>query len=305
MLTQWKNEIVEILGKENVQFDEPMKNHTSFHIGGPADIFASPETIEQIRGIKIFCEKKQIPLYMMGNGSNLLVDDKGYKGCILQVGNHMSKIEVKGTRLIAQSGTLLSKLANVALEAGLAGLEFASGIPGSVGGAVVMNAGAYDGQMMNVVEQVKVLDEKGKEVIFTNEEMEFGYRFSILKQKPYIVTEVTFLLALGNLEDIRKKQDNYTKTRTEKQPLTYPSAGSTFKRPDGYYVGKLIMDVGLKGFAIGDAQVSEKHCGFIINRGNATAKDVKELIAYIQKEVNDRFSVMLEPEVIFLEAGEH
>jgi len=303
MLAQEKRELFDILGKENVWFDEPMKNHTSFHIGGPADIFACPTKIEQIQKTKFFCMDKGISFYVMGNGSNLLVDDKGYQGCILQVGTNFSEIKVSGSKIFAQSGALLSKLSNVALEAGLTGLEFASGIPGSVGGAMVMNAGAYDGQMKNIVQTVRVLDDAGKELVFTKEEMEFGYRTSILKRNPYLVTEVVFALTKGNKEEIKKKQEGFTKSRIEKQPLTYPSAGSTFKRPEGFFVGKLIMDAGLKGYAIGDAQVSEKHCGFVINRGNATSKDVKDLIAYIQKEINEKFSVMLEPEVVFLDTG--
>ena len=300
MPEQIKEELLKVFDENQVFFDEPMSKHTSFRIGGPAKIFAKPQNIEQILYCKEKCNDK-FPIYVLGNGSNVLVSDEGYEGCILQIGGEMSRIEINEEEVRVQSGAKLSKLAAEVMRAGLSGLEFASGIPGTVGGAVVMNAGAYGGQMKDVVKEVTILDEKGSLVVLSNEDMQFGYRSSVAKCKSCIVLEVVFVLHHEDVHKIESIQNDYTERRTEKQPLEYPSAGSTFKRPEGYFAGKLIMDAGLRGFSVGDAEVSEKHCGFVINKGNASAKDVKELIAHIQKVVYEKFGVELEREVIYLE----
>lgn len=301
MSTQIKQALQDVFGQDQIFFDEPMSKHTSFKIGGPAKIFACPKDIQQIRLLKEIVGEK-LPLYILGNGSNILISDAGYEGCILQIGKMMADMEVKGKEIRVQAGAKLSKLANEAMRASLSGLEFASGIPGTVGGAIVMNAGAYGGQMKDVVKEVTLLDQAGNILVLSNEEMLFSYRYSIVKQKPLLVLEVVFTLEEGDPSEIEAKQNELTKKRTQKQPLEYPSAGSTFKRPEGYYAGKLIMDADLCGFSIGDAQISEKHCGFVINKGNASAKEVKDLISHVQKTVKDKFGVSLEREVIFLES---
>ena len=238
-----------------------------------------------------------MPYYILGNGSNLLVSDKGYRGLILQIYKEMNRIEVHGTRVKAQAGALLSKIGAAAYEAGLTGFEFASGIPGAVGGAVVMNAGAYGGEMKDVLESVTVITPEGKLLTLSNGELELGYRTSIVARKGYIVVEAVFELQTGDKKEIRARMDELKQQRTSKQPLEYPSAGSTFKRPEGYFAGKLIQDAGLRGFQIGGAQVSEKHCGFVINKSGATAADIAELIRQVSEQVMQQFGVKLEPEV--------
>ena len=238
--------------------------------------------------------------FILGNGSNLLVGDKGYQGVVLKLDGPMEQITVEGTRVIAKAGALLSRVAVTAREHGLTGLEFAAGIPGSIGGGVVMNAGAYEGEMKQVVEAVRVMDSAGQVTTLDNDTMEFGYRTSIIRNRPYIVLEVVLGLAPGNREQIAARMEELMQLRKSKQPLGYPSAGSTFKRPEGHYAGKLIMDAGLRGFRIGGAQVSEKHCGFVINAGQATAADIREVIEEVQERVKEKFHVALEPEVVFL-----
>lgn len=290
----------QFLPAENVFEKEPMKKHTTFRIGGEADCFVCVENTLQLKEVQAYLQGLQIPYYVLGNGSNLLVSDEGYRGVILEIGDKMSDIRVEGNCIVAQAGALMSKIAHVALEHGLTGLEFAAGIPGTIGGGVVMNAGAYGGELKDVITTVEVINRDGEILLLDNAAMEFGYRTSILKKQPYIVTEVKIALQEGAGEDIKATMDDLGKKRREKQPLEFPSAGSTFKRPEGHFAGALIMNAGLRGFQVGGAQVSEKHCGFVINKGNATAEDVKELIKQVQKEVKTQFGVDLEPEVIFL-----
>ena len=289
-----------VVGEQNIRQDEPMDRHTSFRTGGNAACFIEPENAEQLAKVLSYLQKTEQDYFVLGNGSNLLVSDLGYDGVVIYIGDKMSKIGVDGSRITVQAGALLSQTAHAAMEAGLTGMEFASGIPGSIGGAMMMNAGAYDGEMSRIVEFVTVLDPSGESMILENETMEFGYRTSILKNRPFVVTEVTLRLQEGDREQIQAKMADFAARRREKQPLNYPSAGSTFKRPEGYFAGKLIMDSGLRGYRIGGAQVSEKHCGFIINSGNATSEDISELMDEVIQRVKERFGVTLEPEVIRL-----
>lgn len=286
--------------RENIRLQEQMAVHTTFRIGGPADCFVELENETQLKNIQRYLGLAQIPFFVLGNGSNLLVDDEGYRGVILQIGKKMSGISADGCRITAKAGASMAEAARAALEHGLTGLEFAAGIPGTVGGGVVMNAGAYGGEMSQVVERVNVVNGEGELLELDNETMEFGYRDSSIKNKSFTVTEVTFRLEKGDPEAIREKMEELGASRREKQPLEYPSAGSTFKRPEGHFAGKLIMEAGLRGLQIGGARVSDKHCGFIVNTGNATAKDVRDLIARVQERVKAEFCVDLEPEVIIL-----
>lgn len=288
------------VSEDNILYNEPLKNHTTFRVGGNADCFIKVTKAEELSPILNYLSKVEIPYLVMGNGSNLLVSDDGYRGIVLSVAEGMSDISVVGNRIYAQAGAFLSKVARVAAENGLTGLEFAAGIPGTVGGGIVMNAGAYDGEMKQVVESVTVLDATGNEMELDNATMEFGYRTSVLKKHPFIATRCCFVLEQGDKQAILDKMADFQGRRKDKQPLEFPSAGSTFKRPEGHFAGKLIMDAGLAGYSIGGAQVSEKHCGFIINTGDATATDVYKLIAFVQEEVANRFSVKLEPEVIMV-----
>lgn len=284
----------------NISYKEPLSKHTTFRVGGEADCFIKIGTERQLAALLAYLKQVEIPYFVMGNGSNLLVGDGGYQGIILQIGDRCNRVVAQGNRIYAQAGAYLSQVARVACEHGLKGLEFAAGIPGTVGGGVVMNAGAYDGEMKQVVEGVTVLDREGNSLELDNATMEFGYRTSAIKSQPFIVTECCFKLESGDKDAIAAKMEELQQKRKEKQPLEYPSAGSTFKRPEGYFAGKLIMDAGLAGMSIGGAQVSKKHCGFVINTGSATAEDIRQLIAYIQKEVQRCFHVWLEPEVVFL-----
>lgn len=286
--------------EENICLQEPMAGHTTFRIGGPADCFLQPESEEQLIQVQRYLSKVGIPFFVLGNGSNLLVSDGGYRGVIIQIGRKMSRIEVEGCIIKAQAGAPLAQVAKTAMEHGLTGLEFASGIPGTVGGGVVMNAGAYDGELSRVVVQVNTVNSEGESMELDNEAMEFGYRTSAVKNSSLTVTEVIFGLEKGDREQIRAKMDDFAARRREKQPLEYPSAGSTFKRPEGYFAGKLIMEAGLRGYQCGGARVSDKHCGFVINTGGATAEDVRDVIHEVQEQVKDKFHVTLETEVIFL-----
>lgn len=295
-----KQYIASVVPEENIRFNEPMNKHTSFRTGGEAAIFVQVETIEQLKKLLFYLRKTENEYFILGNGSNLLVSDKGYDGVVIQIGRKMSRIRVEGERLYVQAGALLSQVAKCALDEGLTGMEFASGIPGSVGGGIVMNAGAYDGEMEQIVESVTVLNEEGELMELGHSTMEFGYRTSIIKNRPFVVAETILKLKKGDKESIKAKMDDFAMRRRQKQPLEYPSAGSTFKRPEGHFAGKLIMDSGLRGYRIGGAQVSEKHCGFVINAGNATSEDIAELMAEIQDRVKERFGVRLEPEVVKL-----
>ena len=295
-----KERFCELLGKDKVLTNEPMSCHTTFRIGGPADYFLIPETFEEVRDILSICREEDVPYFILGNGSNLLVSDKGYRGVIIQMFRNMSSIAVEGTKIHASSGALLSAVAAAARNASLTGFEFAGGIPGTLGGAVVMNAGAYGGEMKDVLESVTVMDEEGEIFTLPASELHMGYRSSIIKSAGYLVLEAVISLQEGNQEQIKERMRELTEQRTSKQPLEYPSAGSTFKRPEGYFAGKLIMDSGLRGYRVGGAQVSEKHCGFVINTGDATAEDVRTLMKNVSDIVSDKFGVTLEPEVKFL-----
>lgn len=295
-----KEALQKFVPAENILYNEPLSRHTTFRVGGEADCLVKIENAGQLSDVLHYLSVVEIPFFIMGNGSNLLVGDKGFKGVILQVSDKMNAIRVAGNRIYAQAGAFLSQVARTAQAHGLTGLEFAAGIPGTVGGGVVMNAGAYDGEMKMVVEEVTVLNKEGNELHLDNETMEFGYRTSAIKNQPFVVTECCFVLKAGDKDAIGEKMADFQQRRKDKQPLEYPSAGSTFKRPEGNFAGKLIMDAGLRGAKVGGAQVSEKHCGFVINTGDATAADVRKLITYIQDEVERQFSVRLETEVIFL-----
>lgn len=286
--------------EENIHLQEPMAAHTTFRVGGPADCLIEMESGEQLRKMQHYLRQIEIPFTVIGNGSNLLVSDRGYRGFILQVGKKMSDIRVEGNTIIAQAGALMSQVAKAAMEHGLTGLEFASGIPGTIGGGVVMNAGAYGGEMSQIVERVSVISREGEALELDNDTMEFGYRSSTIRNQPFIVTELAFTLQPGDSKEIRARMEELSARRREKQPLEYPSAGSTFKRPEGYFAGELIMNAGLRGFRIGGAAVSNKHCGFIVNKSKATADDIMDVICEVQATVKDKFGVDLEPEVICL-----
>ena len=290
----------EIVGENKVLEQEPMARHTTFRIGGPADYFVELGSIEQIRAAIQVCREENLPWFVLGRGSNLLVSDKGYREVILSIYKDFQKTEIQGETVTVQAGVLLTTLSGKVLDASLTGLEFASGIPGTIGGAVVMNAGAYGGEMKDIVRKVTVLDQDGEVRTLTCGEMQFGYRTSLAKKKGYIVLGAELTLKQGEKEKIREEMQALKAKRIEKQPLEFPSAGSTFKRPEGYFAGKLIMDAGLRGAAVGGAQVSEKHCGFVVNTGNATAADVRELMRQVQGKVQEQFGVHLEPEVRFL-----
>lgn len=295
-----RTKFCELLGEEKVLTDELMSRHTTFKIGGAADYFLQPTSVMEIAGILKVCKEENVPYFVLGNGSNLLVSDKGYRGVIIQLFRNMNEIEVKGTEIRAAAGALLSGIAAAAKNASLTGFEFAGGIPGTIGGAVVMNAGAYGGEMKDVLKEVTVMTKEGEILTLPAEKLELGYRTSIIKKEEYLVLEAVLTLKEGNQEEIKARMRELTEQRVSKQPLEYPSAGSTFKRPEGYFAGKLIMDSGLRGYRVGGAQVAEKHCGFVINAGNATAADVVQLMNDVSKIVEEKFGVVLEPEVKFL-----
>lgn len=286
----------EFYKSENVILDAEMKNYVHFKVGGPADILLIPENKEQVIKSVEICKENNIPYYVVGNGSNLLVRDGGVKGVVIKL-NEVNNIKVYGETIEAESGAMLKDVSSAAVENSLTGFEFACGIPGTVGGAVFMNAGAYDGEISHVIESAEVIDNNGEIRSLTKDELELGYRSSIVMKKYYVVLSARFNLKHGEVRKIKEMVQDLTCKRESKQPLEYPSAGSTFKRPTGYYAGKLIQDAGLKGYSIGGAAVSEKHSGFVINKNNATAKDILDLIAHIQNEVKKQFGVDLHPEV--------
>ena len=291
------NKLTNIIGKDSILVDEPMSRHTTFRVGGPADFFVTPKAKEEVRDVIRICKEAGMPYYIIGNGSNLLVSDAGYRGVIVQIYKEMNEVKVEGDLVKAQAGALLSGIAAKALGAELTGFEFASGIPGTIGGACVMNAGAYGGEMKDVLESVTVLTGEGKIIELGRNELELGYRTSVIAKKGYIVLGAVLKLERGDGEKIKTYMDELKEKRVTKQPLEYPSAGSTFKRPEGYFAGKLIEDAGLRGFQVGGAQVSEKHCGFVINRDHATAADIMELMRQVQIRVKENSGVDLEPEV--------
>ena len=290
----------DLLGEDRVFTEEAMSQHTTFKIGGPADYFLMPDKGEDVGRVIKICKEKEIPYFILGNGSNLLVGDGGYRGAVIQIYRNMSSVTVEGNEITAQAGALLSAVAAAAKNASLTGFEVAGGIPGTIGGAVVMNAGAYGGEMKDVLTEVTVMNAEGDIFTLPTEELELGYRTSIIKTAGYIVLEAKIRLKEGDPEVIRETMKDLTIRRTTKQPLEYPSAGSTFKRPEGYFAGKLIMDSGLAGYQVGGAQVSEKHCGFVINAGDATARDVRTLMDNVRDIVYKKYGVTLEPEVKFL-----
>lgn len=289
--------LVKVLDEDQIKPEEPMKNHVTFRVGGPADFFVTPKNYEELSGVLKCCAKYEMPCYIMGNGSNLLVSDQGYRGVVIQLFRQLNDIQCEGNVIRAQAGALLSAVANRALEEKLTGFEFAAGIPGTLGGACVMNAGAYGGEMKDVLKSVTVLTREGERITLQKNELELGYRTSIIAKKDYIVLEAEIELEAGDAEEIKAVMDDLKERRTTKQPLEYPSAGSTFKRPEGYFAGKLIQESGLQGFQVGGAQVSEKHCGFVINKDQATAADIAELIRQVQDRVEEKFGVRLETEV--------
>lgn len=289
-----------IIPRERILFHEPMSKYTTFRVGGEAECILVVQNEDELARLIPYLNQIEQEYFIIGNGSNLLVGDKGYRGMVVKFGEEMEQIQVDGTRMTVKAGALLSKAAMTAKQHSLTGLEFAAGIPGSIGGGIVMNAGAYEGEMKQVVESVRVMDRDGQILTLDNDTMEFGYRTSIIKNRPFIVVEVVLQLAEGDQEKIAAKMEELAVLRRSKQPLEYASAGSTFKRPEGYYAGKLIMDAGMRGYRIGGAQVSDKHCGFIVNTGKATAADIKEVIEEVQERVKERFHVMLEPEIVFL-----
>ena len=291
------NQLINCIDKERVLLDEPMKQHTTFRVGGNADCFVIPQSAEEVKNIVALCKEADMPYYILGNGSNLLVGDKGYRGVIIQIYKEMNHIRIDGDKVIAQAGALLSRVGTATLEAELTGFEFAAGIPGTVGGAVVMNAGAYGGEMKDIIASATVLTQDGDIITINKEDLELGYRTSVIAKKGYVVLEAEYQLQKGDKEAIRARMDELKVQRVTKQPLEYPSAGSTFKRPEGYFAGKLIQDAGLRGFQVGGAEVSEKHCGFVINKDQATAADIQELMRQVSDKVMQEFGVKLEPEV--------
>lgn len=296
MNDQFLTELQNVMGGSGIFMEEPMKKHTTFRVGGPADVLVQPDETA-LAAILALCRHYHVSYSFIGNGSNLLVGDKGIRGVVIEMTDPMGNIEVDGTKITAQAGAMLSKIANTAASNGLGGMEFAAGIPGSVGGAVVMNAGAYGGDMKDIIEKVYVLDENGAQLELDRDALDLGYRHSCIPEKKYIVTKVVLELVPRNEAEIRSEMKELNEKRAEKQPLQYPSAGSTFKRPEGYFAGKLIMDAGLRGYQVGGAQVSEKHCGFVINKGDATAADICQLMRDVSDKVQAQFGVVLEPEV--------
>lgn len=288
------------IGTAHVLREESMGKHTTFRIGGPADCVLLPQSAGELAAVLKICREENVPYFILGNGSNLLVSDEGYRGAVIQIYRNMNEIEVKGCEITSGAGALLSQIAARAVGEDLTGFEFASGIPGTLGGACVMNAGAYGGEMKDVLKSVTAMSSDGEIRVFSVQELDLGYRHSALMDGGYIVLAATLQLDHGDPEKIRALTEELRSRRTSKQPLDLPSAGSTFKRPEGYFAGKLIQDAGLRGFGIGGAQVSEKHCGFVVNTGSATAGDVYRLIRHIQAEVKKQFGVELQPEIKFL-----
>ncbi|MBP3487718.1 MAG: UDP-N-acetylmuramate dehydrogenase [Roseburia sp.] len=299
MNNQLLEQLEQIVGKDSVRLAEPMSRHTTFRVGGPADVLVTPDR-SALAQVVALCKKEQTPYCIIGNGSNLLVGDGGIRGVVIETKGALNTLRADGERIVAGAGALLSQAASRAASQGLSGMEFAAGIPGTVGGAVVMNAGAYGGEMKDIIESVTVLDQECREKVLSVEELELGYRSSSILKNGYIVLEAVFHLAAGDAAQIKARMQELAGQRMAKQPLEYPSAGSTFKRPEGYFAGKLIMDAGLRGYQVGGAQVAEKHCGFVINRGGATAADIVKLMEDVKCEVERQFHVTLEPEVKML-----
>lgn len=296
---EFTTQLKSILSDNDIETNVPMKKHTSFKVGGPVDILVTPYTYEQVRDVINLCKRYNVLYYILGNGSNLLVKDGGIRGVAIKL-CRLNKIRVEGEYIITESGASLSATSIEAMKNSLSGLEFACGIPGSIGGAVTMNAGAYNGEISQVIESALVIDNNYNIIKISKEQLELGYRSSSILKYGYIVLEVTFKLNKGDYNKIKERVQDLTRRRKEKQPLEYPSAGSTFKRPEGYFAPKLIEDTGLKGLSVGGAEVSQKHSGFIINKGNATAKDILELISLVQEKVKGKYQIELNTEVIII-----
>ena len=290
-------ELKNILGDEGVKLEEAMSRHTSFKVGGNAQIFVEPKDEEALKRLLELINTEKINYYVIGNGSNILVSDKGYKGIIISMLKFTSPSLIENESITISAGKTLKELTELACENSLSGLEFAYGIPGSVGGAVFMNAGAYDGEIKEVLDKVKVMDKEGNVLSLNTGELDLSYRHSNIEEKGYIVLEAKFNLKKADKSAIWKKMQELMARRIDKQPLNFPSAGSTFKRPEGYFAGKLIDDAGLRGYSIGGAKVSDKHCGFIVNADKASAEDVYALITYVRLKVKEKFDVELEPEL--------
>lgn len=299
MMHEIYDSLCAIAGKENVLCREPMSRHTTFRTGGEAQILVTPGA-EVLPAVIACCKERGIPFLVIGNGSNLLVGDAGIDGVVIEIGKQMSEICVEDTKVTAKAGALLSAIASSAASHGLTGFEFASGIPGSIGGAVVMNAGAYGGEIKDILESVEVLTPEGTVETIPAEELELSYRHSNVQERGYLVLSATLRLKQGKRDEIYACMADLKEKRVSKQPLEYPSAGSAFKRPEGYFAAKLIDDAGLRGFQVGGAQVSEKHCGFVINKDHATAADIRSLMEQVQNIVREKFGVTLEPEVKFV-----
>ena len=290
----------QLVGAEHVRANEPMSAHTTFKVGGPADLYVEPQTMAQLIHVIRACREDDVPYFVLGLGSDLLVGDGGFRGVMVVCPAGLDDIEVSGTRITCQPGAAIADVSRAAEEHGLTGLEFACGIPGSVGGAVFMNAGAYDGCIADVLASATLLGQEGDVFELPVEDLDLGYRTSRVRTQGLVVLSATFALAPGDKWDICAKMADLTERRQAKQPLELPSAGSTFKRPEGHYAGKLITDAGLKGYRSGGAAVSTKHAGFVVNLGGATAADVRAVIAHVQDEVQRQFGVHLEPEVRFI-----
>lgn len=290
------NDLLELLPPQSVSMNEPMRNHTTFKIGGPADLLVTPQNIGELKTTLQYCCRHKVPYLVFGAGSNLLVHDKGIRGVAIKI-SQLKSIKVTGQEVYAEAGILLSDLAYKVATFNLAGLEFAEGIPGSLGGAVVMNAGAYDGEMAQVVQEVEAISPDGNTITFLRSQLDYGYRHSIFQHNRHIVIAARLRLKSDNASDVMARMKVFSERRWEKQPLEYPSAGSVFRRPPGHFVGPMIEEMGLKGHSVGGAQVSAKHAGFIINTGQATAQDVLQLIAVIQAAVKDKYGILLQPEI--------
>ena len=296
MYNEFLNELKEKIDASWIYENEPMKQHTTFRVGGPADVLVTPDT-KHLPKVIALCKKHGLPYYVIGNGSNLLVGDKGIRGVVIAMTSRAADVVCEGEVITAEAGATLGQIAGLAAGNGLAGFEFAAGIPGTLGGAVVMNAGAYGGEMKDVITSVEVLDKEGNLKKLSVNELDLSYRHSCIPENDYVVLSVTMKLQQGSESEIRAKMAELREQRVTKQPLEYPSAGSTFKRPEGYFAGKLIMDAGLRGYQVGGAQVAEKHCGFVINKDSASAADIVQLMQDVSAEVEKQFGVKLEPEV--------
>ena len=290
-------ELVSLIPEDRIAWHEPMAAHTSFRIGGPADALVTPASETELASLISFCSHSGCPYFILGRGTNLLVRDKGIRGVVIKIDQPLGNLQIEDQRVTVGAGMALGELSRQAGVRGLAGLEFAVGIPGSVGGAVCMNAGAYDGEMKNVIKEVRAIAENGEVLRLSAEQMQFGYRSSIMQNSKMVILEAVLELLPDDPAAIKQRMDDFTERREARQPLDLPSAGSVFKRPAGHYVGPMLQELGLKGFSVNDAQVSEKHAGFIVNRGQAKAADVLELIAIIQETVRNQYGVELIPEI--------